>query len=81
MTNDLVESSDEIMPHMHVWDAFHAESALIPVSRLNGITNAIVAPKARTLCLARIRSFNLRARRPRNAVGSRYRHARELYWR
>ena len=43
-TNDLVEPSDEIMPHMHVYDAFHAESALIPVTRLNGITNAIVAP-------------------------------------
>ena len=43
-TNDLVEPSDEIMPHMHVYDAFHAESALIPVARLNGITNAIVAP-------------------------------------
>jgi len=44
MTNDLVESSDEIMPHMHVYDAFHAETELIPVSRFNGITNAIVAP-------------------------------------
>jgi imidazolonepropionase-like amidohydrolase len=44
MTNDLVELSDEIMPHMHVADAFHAETALIPVARLNGITNAIVAP-------------------------------------
>ena len=44
MTNDLVETSDEIMPHMHVYDAFHAETELIPVSRLNGITNAIVAP-------------------------------------
>lgn len=44
MTNDLVETSDEIMPHMHVSDAFHAETALIPVTRLNGITNAIVAP-------------------------------------
>jgi imidazolonepropionase-like amidohydrolase len=43
-TNDRVELSDEIMPHMHVYDAFHAESALIPVTRLNGITNAIVAP-------------------------------------
>ena len=43
-TNDLVELSDEIMPHMHVYDAFHAETALIPVARLNGITNAIVAP-------------------------------------
>lgn len=44
MTNDMVELSDEIMPHMHVYDAFHAESQLIPVARLNGITNAIVAP-------------------------------------
>src|SRR5437016_4752166 len=44
MTNDLIELSDEIMPHMHVYDAFHAESELIPVARLNGITNAIVAP-------------------------------------
>src|SRR3954466_3768160 len=26
MTNDLVESSDEIMPHMRVADAFHAET-------------------------------------------------------
>src|SRR5450755_576342 len=44
-TNDLVEMSDEIMPHMHTWEAFHAESALIPVARLNGITNAVVAPE------------------------------------
>jgi imidazolonepropionase-like amidohydrolase len=45
MTNDLVEPSDEIMPHMHTSEAFHAESALIPVARLNGITNAVVAPE------------------------------------
>ncbi len=44
MTNDRIEISDEIMPHMHVYEAFHAESELIPVTRLNGITNAIVAP-------------------------------------
>ena len=44
MTNDMVEPSDEIMPHMHVYDAFHAETALIPVTRFNGITNAVVAP-------------------------------------
>jgi imidazolonepropionase-like amidohydrolase len=44
MTNDLAEPSDEIMPQMHVYDAFHAESALIPVTRFNGITNAVVAP-------------------------------------
>ena len=46
MTNDLIENSDEIMPHMHVYDAFHAESELIPVTRLNGITNVIVAPES-----------------------------------
>jgi imidazolonepropionase-like amidohydrolase len=44
VTNDMVELSDEIMPHMHTAEAFHAESALIPVARLNGITNAVVAP-------------------------------------
>jgi imidazolonepropionase-like amidohydrolase len=46
MTNDEVELSDEIMPHMHIYDAFHAETALIPVTRINGITNAIVAPSS-----------------------------------
>jgi imidazolonepropionase-like amidohydrolase len=43
-SNDLVETSDEIEPHMHVADAFHAETVHIPVNRINGITNAIVAP-------------------------------------
>jgi imidazolonepropionase-like amidohydrolase len=47
ITNDQVETSDEIMPHMHVYDAFHAESELIPVTRMNGVTNAIVAPDSR----------------------------------
>jgi len=47
MTNDLVETSDEVMPHMHVYDAFHAESERIPIIRVNGITNAIVSPTAR----------------------------------
>ena len=47
MTNDLVETSDEIMPQMHVYDAFHAESEVIPVTRYNGITNAVVAPASR----------------------------------
>jgi imidazolonepropionase-like amidohydrolase len=47
MTNDLVEASEEIMPHMHTAEAFHAETTLIPVARMNGITNAIVAPESR----------------------------------
>lgn len=47
MTNDFIEPSEEIMPHMHVYDAFHAESELIPVTRYNGITNAVVAPGSR----------------------------------
>lgn len=43
-SNDLVENSDEISPQMHVVDAFHAETVRIPVQRINGVTNAIVAP-------------------------------------
>lgn len=43
-SNDLAETTDEISPQMHVADAFHAETVRIPVERLNGITNAIVAP-------------------------------------
>jgi imidazolonepropionase-like amidohydrolase len=43
-TNDTVETSEEIFPQMHVYDAFHAESEHIPITRYNGITNAIVAP-------------------------------------
>src|SRR5438270_13456803 len=39
-SNDLVEPSDEIMPHMHVAEAFHSETERIPVVRVNGITNA-----------------------------------------
>src|ERR1043166_6847674 len=46
MTNDEIEMSDEIMPHMHVYDAFHAETGLTPVTRINGITNAICAPSS-----------------------------------
>src|ERR1041384_5649735 len=34
MTTNELENSDEIMPHMHVYDAFHAETALIPVTRI-----------------------------------------------
>ena len=43
-SSDLAETSDEIEPHMHAADAFHAESVRIPVQRINGVTNAIVAP-------------------------------------
>ncbi len=43
-STDLVETSDEIEPHMHVVDAFHAESVRIPINRINGVTTAIVAP-------------------------------------
>ena len=57
-TKDTGEPSDEIVPQLHVYDAFHAESELIPVSRLNGITNAIVAPENTAPCPARIPSFN-----------------------
>jgi imidazolonepropionase-like amidohydrolase len=44
VNNDLVETSEEIFPQMHVYDAFHAETERIPIARFNGITNAVVAP-------------------------------------
>ncbi|MBV9670356.1 MAG: amidohydrolase family protein [Acidobacteriales bacterium] len=44
MTVDKVEPSDEITPQMHVFDAFHAESERIPVTRVNGVTNALILP-------------------------------------
>jgi imidazolonepropionase-like amidohydrolase len=44
VNSDLVETSEEIFPQMHVYDAFHAETERIPVDRFNGVTNAIVAP-------------------------------------
>ena len=43
-SSDLVEKSDEIFPQMRVVDAFHAETVRIPVERISGVTNAIVAP-------------------------------------
>ena len=45
-SSDVAEKSDEIFPQMRVVDAFHAETARIPVERINGVTNAIVAPAA-----------------------------------
>ncbi len=44
VNSDLVEPTDEIFPNMHVYDAFHGETEHIPIDRLNGVTNAIVAP-------------------------------------
>ncbi len=46
VNSDLVETSEEIFPQMHVYDAFHAETERIPVDRFNGVTNAIVAPES-----------------------------------
>jgi imidazolonepropionase-like amidohydrolase len=46
VNSDLVETSEEIFPQMHVYDAFHAETERIPIDRFNGVTNAIVAPES-----------------------------------
>jgi imidazolonepropionase-like amidohydrolase len=43
-TRDLVEPSEEITPQMRVRDALHGESALIPVTRVNGVTTVLVVP-------------------------------------
>jgi imidazolonepropionase-like amidohydrolase len=66
-TNDTVEPSDEIFPQMHVYDAFHAESEHIPITRFNGITNAIVAP-AETDTIPGQDSFIQLAGRDRDAM-------------
>jgi imidazolonepropionase-like amidohydrolase len=66
-TNDTVEPSDEILPQMHVYDAFHAESEHIPITRFNGITNAIVAP-AETDTIPGQDSFIQLAGRDRDAM-------------
>ena len=46
MTNDMVELSDEIMPHMHTAEAFHAESALIPVARVSRFRKRFVGGRS-----------------------------------
>jgi imidazolonepropionase-like amidohydrolase len=81
-TNDRIELSDEIMPHMHVCDAFHAESELIPVTRLNGITNAIVAPDSYDTLPGQDSFVQLGGTiRVGNAAGTRHRHAAQLHGR
>src|SRR5580704_1351144 len=67
MTNDTVALSDEIFPQMHVYDAFHAESEHIPITRFNGITNAVVAP-AETDTIPGQDSFIQLAGRDRDAM-------------
>jgi len=80
MTNDLVEMSDEIMPHMHTAEAFHAESALIPVARMNGITNAVVALNERRHSAGpRLIHSAGRRLRDRDAADPRSRNATEFY--
>ncbi len=80
MTNDELETSDEIMPHMHVYDAFHAETALIPVTRINGITNAIVAPASGDTLPGQDSFIQLAGPSATEMLtGARHRHAAELY--
>ena len=38
------ESTDPVLPHLRVMDAFNVESRIIPVTRLHGITSAFIAP-------------------------------------
>lgn len=44
VTVDTDEGSDPVWPHLLVTDAFHAESALIAVARVAGVTHALVEP-------------------------------------
>ena len=68
------------MPHMHVYDAFHAETALIPVARLNGITNAIVAPASGDTLPGQDSFIQLAgASATRDVAHPRHSHAAELH--
>ena len=72
-TNDLIETSDETMPHMHVYDAT-CRVELIPVAPSTGSPMPSWLRRARHLP-ARTRSFNSTASRPTTAAGARHRHA------
>ena len=71
--------SDEIMPHMHVYDAFHAETALIPVTA----SMASPTPSSRRPAGTPSRPGFLhptgRRFRHGDADGARHRHAAELH--
>ncbi len=44
VTRDEDEATDPLLPQLDVMDAFNAESAIIPVTRVHGITSAFVSP-------------------------------------
>ncbi len=79
-TNDLIETSDEIMPHMHVYDAFHAESELIPVARSerNHQRHRGAADPGHSARPGRVHSTRRQVGQ-RNAAGAGHRHAAELH--
>lgn len=43
-TRDTDEASDPITPHVNAFDAYNIQSEVIPVTRINGITNVMSAP-------------------------------------
>ena len=43
-TVDYNESADPVSPQARVIDAYNSESAVIPVTRMNGITSAVIVP-------------------------------------
>ena len=63
-TNDLIEISDEIMPHMHVYDAFHAETELIPVRASTGLPTPSSRPHSQDTLPGQDSSSSSTANRP-----------------
>lgn len=43
-TRDTDEASDPVTPQVNVFDAYNLQSEVIPVTRINGITNVLSAP-------------------------------------
>lgn len=63
MTRDEHEANDPVTPNVWVGDAINPGSTLIPVTRLNGITTAVVAPGERNVLSGVSALVNLDGRR------------------
>ena len=63
-TRDDAEKGDVIQPQLRAVDGYNAESAVIPVQRVNGITTVLVAPNPRNLVSGQSALVHLAGRRP-----------------
>lgn len=63
-SRDTHEKGGLVLPHVRVLDAFNAESEVIPVARVNGLTAALVVPEPRNVVSGQSALVHLDGRRP-----------------